>query len=309
MLKLVTIGTVALVASAANPSSHPISQKTIDAIKAANTSWTPMEEHHNPLAKTSHSELNRQRLGTIIQGSLPGYPEAPVANGFPVNFDSRTEWPGQIHPVRDQAQCGSCWAFGASEALTDRFTIASKGATDVVLSAQDLVSCDNDNYGCQGGYLANAWNYLESTGAVSDESFPYSSGTGNVETCPANLGKKYKCQAGTVQQYSSVDAIKTAVQANGPVETQFSVYGDFYNYKSGVYQHVTGDLEGGHAVKIIGWGHDDASNLDYWLIANSWGTGWGEEGFFQIKQGDCGVDSNAYACQADLSTAATFTQY
>jgi cathepsin B len=308
MLKLVTIGTVALVASASNPDHHPISQKTIDAIKAAKTTWTPMEESENPLANASHATLNRERLGTIVRGSQAGYPEAPVANGFPTNFDSRDVWPGKIHPIRDQAQCGSCWAFGATEALSDRFAIASNGATDVVLSAQDLVSCDSDNYACQGGYLSNAWNYLLNTGAVADDSFPYTSGTGNVEQCPANLGHKYKCQAGTVQQYSSVDAIKTAVQANGPVETQFSVYGDFYNYKSGVYQHVTGGLEGGHAVKIIGWGTDEASGLDYWLIANSWGTGWGESGFFQIKQGDCGVDSNAYACQADLSSAGTFTQ-
>jgi len=309
MLKLVTIGTVALVASAANPDHHPISQKTIDAVKNANTTWTPMEESENPLAGTPHEVLKKHRLGTIIQGTLPGFPEAPVANGFPTNFDSRTQWPGLVHAVRDQAQCGSCWAFGASEALSDRFAIASNGKTNVVLSAQDLVSCDSDNYGCQGGYLANAWYYLQNSGAVADSDLPYTSGTGNVAQCPAKLGHKYKCQAGTVQQYSSVDAIKTAVQANGPVETQFSVYGDFYNYKSGVYQHVTGDLEGGHAVKIIGWGHDDASNLDYWLIANSWGTGWGEQGFFQIKQGDCGVDSNAYACQADLSTGSVFTQY
>jgi len=308
MLKLVTIGTVALVASAANPDHHPISKNTIDAIVAANTTWSPMEESVNPLAKFDHATLNKQRLGTIIQGSLPGYPEAPVANGFPTNFDSRTNWPGAVHPVRDQAQCGSCWAFGASEALSDRFHIASNGATDVVLSAQDLVSCDSDNYACQGGYLANAWNYLLNTGAVADSEFPYTSGTGQVEQCPATHGRKYQCKAGTVQQYSSVDAIKTAVQSNGPVETQFSVYGDFYNYKSGVYQHVTGGLEGGHAVKIIGWGHDDASGLDYWHIANSWGTGWGEEGLFKIKQGDCGVDSNAYACEAELSTAATFTE-
>lgn len=193
MLKLVTIGTVAIVASAANPDHHPISQKTIDAIKAAKTTWTPLEESENPLSNFSHATLNRDRLGTILRGSQPGFPEAPVANGFPVEFDSRDVWPGKIHAIRDQAQCGSCWAFGATEALSDRFTIASNGATDVVLSAQDLVSCDNDNFACQGGYLSNAWYYLASTGAVADSEFPYSSGTGNVEQCPANLGHKYKC--------------------------------------------------------------------------------------------------------------------
>jgi len=112
-----------------------------------------------------------------------------------------------------------------------------------------------------------------------------------------------------VTQYSSVDAIKTAVQANGPVETQFSVYGDFYNYKTGVYQHITGDLEGGHAVKIVGWGVDSDSGLHYWTIANSWGGDWGMEGFFNIKQGDCGVDSNAYACLPQIDSDNVFSQY
>jgi len=65
------------------------------------------------------------------------------------------------------------------------------------------------------------------------------------------------------------------------METAFTVYSDFMNYESGVYHHVSGTVEGGHAIKILGWGTEDG--MDYWLCANSWGTSWGLEGFFKIK--------------------------
>ena len=72
---------------------------------------------------------------------------------------------------------------------------------------------------------------------------------------------------------------------NGPVEAAFTVYEDFTKYKSGVYVHVTGAAIGGHAIKVIGWGTENG--VDYWLIANSWTTTWGMEGFFKIKRGFC----------------------
>lgn len=84
------------------------------------------------------------------------YPEAPVT-ATPADFDPRAEWPEHIHEVRDQAQCGSCWAFGATEAFSDRIAIATSGATNVVLSPQDMVSCDTNNFGCDGGYMDKAW--------------------------------------------------------------------------------------------------------------------------------------------------------
>ena len=73
-----------------------------------------------------------------------------------------------MHSIRDQQHCGSCWAFAATEALSDRFCIASQGEVDVVLSPQDMVSCDSWNMGCNGGILPLAWSYLTTTGAVSD---------------------------------------------------------------------------------------------------------------------------------------------
>lgn len=79
---------------------------------------------------------------------------------------------------RNQEQCGSCWAFSASEVLSDRLCIATDGKTDLVLSPQYMVSCDTRNYGCDGGYLNLAWNFLVTTGIPSDACVPYTSGDG-----------------------------------------------------------------------------------------------------------------------------------
>lgn len=78
---------------------------------------------------------------------------------------------------------------------------------------------------------------------------------------------------------------------NGPVEAAFSVYSDFMSYKSGVYKHTSGSLEGGHAIKILGWGVENGE--DYWIVANSWSAAWGMDGFFYILKGvnECGIEA------------------
>jgi cathepsin B len=84
---------------------------------------------------------------------------------LPDVFDARKQWPNAIHPIRNQLQCGSCWAFAATEVLSDRFAIQNSDI-DVILSPQQLVSCDNKdgNMGCQGGYPIRAWKYMKQTG-------------------------------------------------------------------------------------------------------------------------------------------------
>ncbi|KAG8011289.1 Cathepsin B [Nibea albiflora] len=87
----------------------------------------------------------------------------------------------------------------------------------------------------------------------------------------------------------------TELYKNGPVEAAFSVYADFLLYKTGVYQHVTGDMLGGHAIKILGWGEENGT--PYWLAANSWNSDWGDKGYFKIKRGndECGIESEMVA--------------
>lgn len=166
-----------------------------------------------------------------------------------------------------------------------------------------MVSCDKNNYACDGGYLSLTWQYLQRTGAASDDCIPYVSGNGHVPACPTKCTngaaiKKYKCK--DVLQARGPAEIKTLIEKSGPVETGFTVYTDFFNYKSGIYHHTTGGLAGGHAVKIVGWGVEGSTK--YWICANSWGKSWGEAGYFRIKEGDSGIDSVAYGCTPELTT-------
>lgn len=157
---------------------------------------------------------------------------------------------------------------------------------------------------CNGGYLNRVWSYLTNTGTVSDGCDPYVSGNRYVPSCPAKcsstsqLFTKYKCASGSVVHPTSVAAIQTEIMNNGPVQAGFTVYSDFYNYRSGIYKHTTGYVLGGHAVKVIGWGTQ--SGINYWIIANSWGPSWGEKGFFRIQMGQCGIEAQVYSCRAQV---------
>jgi len=77
------------------------------------------------------------------------------------------------------------------------------------------------------------------------------------------------------------------------------VYRDFMTYKSGIYEHKTGEELGGHAVKIIGFGRENG--VSYWLCANSWGAAWGDSGYFKIKEGDCSIDASVWSCSPNLN--------
>lgn len=298
MFKLVIVGTIVAMAAA----SHPVNENIVKKVKESGM-WKAHEVSENPFANKSVEEL-KQYLGTYIVPTNGVYKKVEVT-GTPTDFDARTQWPNYVHAVRDQQQCGSCWAFGASESFSDRFAISSSGKVNVILSPEDMVSCDTTDYGCGGGYMENAWQYLQNTGIVADTCFPYTAGDGTAAPCATTCTDgsaftKYKCTQGSVVNPTTVDEIKSEIYNHGPVEGAFSVYEDFYSYTSGVYEHVTGGLLGGHAIKLLGFGTEDGK--DYWLAANSWGSGWGMSGFFKIKQGDCGINDQVFACTPDVAS-------
>jgi len=232
-------------------------------------------------------------LATLADADYVGISDADV----PDTFDARTQWPGLIHPIRDQQRCGSCWAFSATEVLTDRASIAAGKATPV-LSPEDLVSCDSSDMGCSGGQLPNAWSYLKNTGAVSDACFPYTAGDGTAPKCANSCadGETWatsKTKAKSVFAIKGVSNMQKEIMTNGPIQVAFKVYKSFMSYKTGVYSKHWYELipEGGHAVKIVGWGTENG--VDYWLVANSWNTSWGADGLFKIKRGvdECGMET------------------
>jgi len=246
-----------------------------------------------------------------IKHRLPAFYTSGKTNDIPTAFDSRTGWPkctDIIGFIRDQGECGSCWAFGAIEAMSDRFCIGSAGSVKVQLAAEDLTSC-SDAGSCDGGWPESAWDYMQSEGVVTEDCYPYElppcqHPCGKVlPTPPCNKTCANGAQWSADKHYaksvysvsSDADAIAKEIMTNGPVEAAFDVYEDFVNYKSGVYHHVSGSMLGGHAIKILGWGVDGTT--PYWLVANSWNTSWGDKGYFKILRGsdECGIESDVCA--------------
>jgi len=286
----------------------------IEYVNAAKTSW---KAGHNKrfegLKIKDIKKLCGVPLETSVEDILP-VKEVEVLTEIPDSFDARTQWPGCIGAIRDQGHCGSCWAFGAAETLSDRWCIQTKGQVKVTLSPQDLTSCDTSDFGCDGGNLGTAWKYMQSTGVVSEECYPYEMGTCHHPGCSELPTPKCNKTCSNAASFAAdkhhaasgfsvarnVTQIATEILTNGPVEASFTVYTDFNNYQSGVYYHVSGSAEGGHAIKIIGWGTE--SGTPYWLVANSWNTDWGDQGFFKIRRGtnECGIEAGVTAGLAKL---------
>jgi cathepsin B len=250
--------------------------------------------------------LEAQRLmgvrSLVPTGETPIKKHNIAVEDIPTSFDARVQWPNYMHPIRDQQQCGSCWAFSGAEVLSDRFAIASNGKTNVILSPEDMVSCDTGDMGCGGGMLDTEWNYLVNTGIVSDSCFPYTAGTGVAAQCQAKCSDseawtKYK--AADSFHLTTVTDIQAELMKNGPLQAAFMVKRSFMNYKSGIYQthwwQFWDQTLGGHAVKLVGWGEEN--NTPYWIVANSWSTSWGEDGYFRIRRGnnECQFESMVYA--------------
>ncbi|XP_018016997.1 cathepsin B-like [Hyalella azteca] len=268
-----------------------------------------------------------RRLMGVLPGSrymLPPRHEYHNLPSLPKEFDSRKAWPHcpTLGEIRDQGSCGSCWAFGAVEVMSDRTCIHSNGALNFHYSAEDLVSCCHMcGAGCNGGMPGGAFLYWVHGGIVSGGPFNSSQGCQPYAIAPCEHhvpgarpaceegGRTPKCQKECEPGYS-VDykhdlhkgkksyslandemQIMYEIMTNGPVEGAFSVYVDFLHYKSGVYKHTHGQFLGGHAIRVLGWGEENG--VKYWLCANSWNTDWGDQGFFKILRGSdhCGIES------------------
>jgi len=288
----------------------------VEKINAMKTTWTATSY---PRWKSMSFEQIKAMNGALPIDEEHSLPVRHVESNadIPESFDSATQWPkcASINEVRDQANCGSCWAFGAAEAITDRYCIASGQTTNTRISMEDLLTCcTNCGFGCGGGYTTLAWQWWATKGLVTGDTHEDTDWCQNYFipscklSCPgveevAPVCSK-TCNAGYANTYTAdlhvgksaftlprnVAAIQTEILTNGPVETQFTVYQDFYSYKGGVYKHKTGQALGGHAVKIVGWGVDGTT--PYWKIANSWSALWGEAGFFRIYRGtnECGIE-------------------
>jgi len=195
---------------------------------------------------------------------------------------------GVVGPVKNQGQCGSCWTFGATGAIESAWAIKTKKS--VVLSEQQLLDCTPRQLGCNGGNPQAAINYITSAGGQqSNASYPYAGKNG---TCKANSAYfAATVSSSTAVSRGSESALQSAVN-NQPVVVAIDANG-IQSYRSGVFDDTACTTTLNHAVIAVGYGNDGSK--DYWIIRNSWGKSWGEQGYFRLAKGvnRCGVANQA----------------
>lgn len=193
--------------------------------------------------------------------------------------------------VRNQLGCGSCVAFGAVAALegTARWT-RRVPTLDVDLSEAHLFYGWGASVGrtCANGWFPDpALQFCTDRGLTYENEWPYSDGNSNGRSLPAGWESHRAKSTGRVNLTNNIAGIKEHVNNYGPVAACFIVYADFFAYRSGVYRRTSNDERGGHCVAIVGY--DDAQQA--WICKNSWGTGFGEGGFFRIGYGQCLIET------------------
>ncbi|MDM7995190.1 MAG: C1 family peptidase [Acidobacteriota bacterium] len=214
--------------------------------------------------------------------------------GIPAEYDLRNvNGKNFTTPIKDQKNCGSCVAFGTVATVESRLKVQRNDANMTAdLSEAHLFFCHgrDDGASCSTGWWPQkAFDAFKSKGVADEACYPYDSGLAKQDC--SGLCSNWAERAVKITGYTALTnqaaKIKEWICAKGPVCACFIVYQDFFSYKSGVYKHVTGSQSGGHCVTIVGY--SDIQKC--WICKNSWGTGWGEQGFFRIAYGECGIDS------------------
>ncbi|XP_025415918.1 cathepsin B-like cysteine proteinase 4 [Sipha flava] len=264
--------------------------------------------------------LNKLQTQDILLTKKLSVAREPLPNSYDVTL----KWPEckSVISIRDQSNCGSCWALSTASAFGDRLCIASNRTINKVLSGEYINSCCNGKCGdgCDGGYPEKAWKFIQKNGLCTGGEYGSNEGCQpySIAPCPGTKYCSKKDNEATPQCYKDqctnnnyelslqsdlyyttkvysvkpkMEVIMNEIIKNGPVVAAMKIYEDFLYYKSGIYEYTTGSLQGDHAIKLLGWGEDDG--VHYWLCANTWGTTWGMNGFFKIRRGinECGIET------------------
>jgi C1A family cysteine protease len=199
----------------------------------------------------------------------------PVASNVAAVVDWRTK--GTVTKVKDQAQCGSCWAFSATEAI-ESYAVLSGKYDLIELSPQQINSCDKVDLGCNGGNTESAFEYVVSAGGIQTEKdYPYTSGTGRTGTCLFDKSKVAVKITGYKAVKTGEANLETALNA-GPVSICLAAT-KFQTYTGGILGTCDNNVD--HCVQGVGYDSTD----NYWTVRNSWGTSWGEKGYIRILRG------------------------
>ena len=227
------------------------------------------------------------------------------AEDLPTTFDWRNQnGVDYVSPVRNQGQCGSCYAFGSMAMLESRLRILTSNTLQVVLSPQDVVSCSEYSQGCEGGFpYLIAGKYAQDFGTVEESCFPYmgkDSACNEQKNCLRYYATNYYYVGGYYGACNEAQ-MRLELVRNGPIAVSFEVYNDFIHYSGGIYNH-TGLIDRfnpweitNHVVLIVGYGTE--GGVPFWIVKNSWGEEWGEQGYFRILRGvdEVSIESMAVA--------------
>ncbi|XP_014770628.1 procathepsin L [Octopus bimaculoides] len=269
-----------------------VNQHNLEADMGLHTYWLGLNEY----ADLENREFV-QRMNNLIPRNLTTYkPKLIFANDnikdLPDTVDWRTK--GYVTEVKNQAQCGSCWAFSTTGSLEGQ--IFKKTGKLVSLSEQNLVDCSGSfgNNGCEGGLMDNAFKYIKKFGIDSEASYPYE---GRDAKCRYKKSDVVATDTGYVDVKSmSEDSLQSAVAKVGPISVAIDAgHLSFQLYKHGVYKESRCSATAlDHGVLAVGYGTDNGQ--DYWLVKNSWGGSWGVKGYIKMARNQnnmCGIATQA----------------
>ncbi|XP_007048674.2 PREDICTED: senescence-specific cysteine protease SAG39 [Theobroma cacao] len=267
----------------------------IDAFNTAN--GKPYKLGINQFADLTNEEFTASRnrfKGHMCSNTAASFKYENVT-AVPSAMDWRQK--GAVTPVKDQGQCGCCWAFSAVAAM-EGINMITTGKL-ISLSEQELVDCDTkgEDQGCQGGLMDDAFKFIQKNqGLTTETDYPYKGVDG---TCNTN---KEANHAAKINGYEDVPANSETVLlkavANQPVSVAIDAGGfEFQFYSGGIFTGACG-TQLDHGVTAVGYGVGD-DGTKYWLVKNSWGTSWGEKGYIRMqrdvdaKEGLCGIAMEA----------------
>ncbi|RZN40145.1 MAG: hypothetical protein EF813_03540, partial [Methanosarcinales archaeon] len=233
---------------------------------------------------------------TSVSATSVSATSVSAANVSASTFDWRDkDGKNWVTPVRSQGSCGSCWAFSAIGAVESAVQIYTNNPDmNVDLSEQHLVSDCCRAGSCSGGWPDWALDYIRDTGVPDEDCTPYDARNSDCNPCSDHADRALKID-GYVYVQPTKEDFKAALQQYGPMSVVITVPNDWYYYKTGVYAPTQSRENGvgwaNHAVVLVGWDDSD----DCWIIKNSWGQGWGENGYARVKYGDLEQYNYAYA--------------